>query len=61
VKINEYYTRSQAAEYLGITKNTLIGWEDKGLIVPFKDPMSGFHLYKEEDLQAILDNIKKAE
>ena len=45
------YKVSEVCDRLGIFKNTLYNWEKKGKIPKaFRDPMSGWRVYSEEDL-----------
>jgi len=51
-----YYRVSEVCKALGIFKNTLYNWEKKGKIPKaYRDPMSGWRLYSEKDI----DRIKK--
>jgi MerR family copper efflux transcriptional regulator len=55
---HDYMHIKEAAEYLGVTPNTLRTWEREGKIVVFRDPMSNYRMYQREDLEKILQDIK---
>ncbi len=54
IKGKKYYRVSDVCKILGIFKNTLYNWEKKGKIPKaHRDPMSGWRLYSEEDIEKI--------
>jgi excisionase family DNA binding protein len=49
-----YYRVSEVCKMLGIFKNTLYNWEQKGKIPKvYRDPMSKWRLYSEKDINRI--------
>ena len=54
VKLRDYLRISEAAEYLGVSPNTLRNWENAGKVVAFRHPVNGYRLFKREDLEALL-------
>lgn len=50
---------AEAAIFLGISRRSLYNWIEDGKIVSYRDPVSGHRMFKEKDLQKILNNIKK--
>lgn len=54
VKVSEYMTIRQAAEYLGVSCVTLRNWEKIGKVKPFRNPMNKYRLYKKDELDEIL-------
>jgi excisionase family DNA binding protein len=54
VKLRDYLRISQAAEYLGVSPNTLRNWENAGKVVAVRHPVNGYRLFKREDLDALL-------
>lgn len=58
-KINDYLMVVEAAEYLGVVPNTLRNWEKKGKIVSYRNPFNNYRLYKKQDLNKLLNDIKK--
>jgi MerR family copper efflux transcriptional regulator len=71
VKLSDFLRISEAAEYLGVSPNTLRNWENAGKIAAHRHPVNDYRLFKKEDLDALLgrldvqlspepqDNVKK--
>ena len=53
-KLDDYLRISQAAEYLGVCRNTLRNWEAAGKIPVYRHPMNNYRLYKASDLDELL-------
>lgn len=50
---------SEAAEYLGVSPNTLRNWENAGKIAAHRHPVNGYRLFKKEELDALLDQVRE--
>jgi len=57
-KLDEYLTISEAAEYLGVSPNTLRNWENADKIVAHRHPVNGYRLFKQEELDALLNQVQ---
>ena len=57
-KLRDFLRISDAAEYLGVSPNTLRNLERAGKIVAHRHPVNHYRLFKREDLDALL---RKAE
>ena len=57
--ISDYLSVKEAAEFLGVSKDTVRRWDRKGKLKAYRHPMNRYRLYKKEDLQKILDSIKQ--
>lgn len=57
MKINEYLKIGEAAEFMGVTKRTLINWEKSRKIKKVRRDIGGHRLYLKEDLEEILEKI----
>ena len=57
-KIGDYLTIKQAAEFIGVTPNTLRNWEQDKKITVYRNPQNKYRLYKKEDLEQLLKNIQ---
>lgn len=57
-KINEYMNIAQAAEFMGVTKRTLMNWEKQKKITVRRNPKNRYRMYKKEDLEKILEQIQ---
>lgn len=53
-RLNEFLRVSEAAEYLGVSPNTVRNWENAGKIVAHRHPVNGYRLFKQEELDSLL-------
>lgn len=53
-----YMKIREAAEFVGVDKETLRNWERKKKIAVYRDPINARRLYKKEDLEELLKSIK---
>ncbi len=53
-KLNEFLRISEAAEYIGVSPNTLRNWENAGKIAAHRHPVNGYRLFKQADLDQLL-------
>jgi excisionase family DNA binding protein len=58
-KLSDYLRISEAAEYLGVSPNTLRNWENAGKIVAHRHPMNSYRLFKKEELDALLNQVQQ--
>ena len=58
-KLKDYLRISEAAEYLGVSPNTLRNWENAGKIVAHRHPVNGYRLFKQEDLDDLLKQVQE--
>lgn len=58
-KLNEYITIKAAAQYLGVSQNTLRNWGHAGKIQERRHPVNCYRLYSVAELQALLVNAGK--
>ncbi len=54
VKLRDYLRISDAADYLGVSPNTLRNWERAGKIIAHRHPVNRYRLFRQEDLDALL-------
>jgi len=59
-KLDEYLTIKEAAEYLGVSPNTLRNWGARGKIAVHRNPVNGYRLFRTRDLQRILTRTKES-
>lgn len=57
MKISDYLNIKEAAEFLGISKNTLRNWEKKKKISVHRNVANGYRLYKKEELEKLLRDM----
>ena len=58
-KLSDYLRISEAAEYLGVSPNTLRNWENAGKIAAHRHPMNSYRLFKKEELDALLEQVRE--
>jgi excisionase family DNA binding protein len=58
-KLRDYLRISQAAEYLGVSPNTLRNWERAGKIEAHRHPVNHYRLFRHQDLDALLDRVER--
>ena len=56
-KISEYLKIREAAEYLGVSKDTLRRWDAAGKLKARRHPVSNFRLYLHADLDRFLAQV----
>lgn len=49
-----------AAQFLGVTENTLRNWEKEKKISVYRNPLNHYRLYHKEDLEQLLATIQKS-
>jgi MerR family copper efflux transcriptional regulator len=59
-KLSDYLRISEAAEYLGVSPNTLRNWVNAGKIAAIRHPVNDYRLFKREDLDALLKQVEMA-
>ncbi len=59
-KIIDYLKIQDAANFIGVTPNTLRNWEKDKKIIVYRNPQNSYRLYKKEDLENLLKEIKPA-
>ena len=57
-KLNEYLTVGEAAELLGVSKDTLRRWDRAGKLKARRHPITGYRLYLRDELSAWLKRLK---
>lgn len=53
-KLDGYLRIKEAAEYLGVSANTLRNWGRDGKITEHRHPVNNYRLYKKDDLTRLL-------
>ena len=49
-----------AAEFLGVSPNTLRNWSRDGKIPVHRNPINGYRLYEKSDLERLLREINRS-
>lgn len=58
-KLRDFLRISEAADYLGVSANTLRNWERAGKIVAHRHPVNRYRLFKREELDAVLRKVER--
>ena len=58
-KLNDFLKIAEAAEYLGVSPNTLRNWENAGKILAHRHPVNGYRLFKKEELDELLNRAEQ--
>jgi MerR family transcriptional regulator, copper efflux regulator len=58
-KLRDYLRISDAADYLGVSPNTLRNWENAGKIMAHRHPVNHYRLFRREDLDALLKRVER--
>ncbi|MGO8683140.1 MAG: MerR family transcriptional regulator [Thermoleophilia bacterium] len=59
-KLDEFVTIKQAAKFLGVSPNTLRNWHRDGKMAVYRNPISGYRLFKKADLEELLRQIEES-
>jgi excisionase family DNA binding protein len=58
-KLSDYLKTAEAAEFLGVSQNTLRTWAGDGAIPMHRNPANGYRLFRKSDLEAFLRKTAK--
>jgi excisionase family DNA binding protein len=56
--LKDHLRISEAAEYLGVSPNTLRNWQIAGKVEAVRHPVNGYRLFKRKDLDALLQQVE---
>ena len=55
--MKNYMSIQEAADLLGVSPQTLRKWEKKGDLVPYRNPINHYRMYKVGQIEAFLENM----
>ena len=58
-RLDGYLRIREAAEFLGVSPNTLRNWGREDKIPEFRHPLNNYRLYRRSDLEDVLRRITK--
>lgn len=59
-KLDTYLTIREAAEFLGVSANTLRNWGRDGKVPMHRNPINDYRLFKRVDLERLLKSIERS-
>ena len=59
-KLSDYMRVAEAADYLGVSPNTLRNWVNAGKIAAIRHPVNDYRLFKLKDLEDLLKKVASA-
>lgn len=59
MSLHDYLQIKAAAAFLGVSVNTLRNWERTGKLKTYRNPINGYRLYKQADLEALLAAVEE--
>jgi excisionase family DNA binding protein len=59
-KLRDFLRISDAADYLGVSPNTLRNWERTGKIAAHRHPVNGYRLFRQQELDSLLRKVEPA-
>lgn len=58
-KLDQFLSIQQAAEYLGVCRNTLRNWCRQGKVPEYRHPINNYRLFRATDLDALLKETEQ--
>jgi excisionase family DNA binding protein len=59
-KVKDYLLVKDAADYLGVSPNTIRNWSRDGRLPVHRNPMNSYRLYRKSDLDRLLKSIRRS-
>jgi excisionase family DNA binding protein len=59
-KLDAYLTIKEAAEFLGVSLNTLRNWGRDGKVPMHRNPVNGYRLFQKSDLERLLRDTQQS-
>lgn len=56
----EFCFIEEAAKILGVNKNTLRGWDKRGIFVTYRHPINSYRMYKRTELEEFLKKLQES-
>lgn len=60
-KLDSFLTVAQAADFLGVSANTIRNWGKDGKIDEYRHPINNYRLFKPEDLRRVLTKVTQTQ
>ena len=59
-KLKDYLRVKEAAEFLGVSPNTIRNWSREGKLNTFRNPINSYRLFRKSDLEQLLDDTSRS-
>ena len=59
LRLDEFLTVKEAAEFLGVSPNTIRNWGREAKIPEHRHPINNYRLYRRDDLEGLLKLLQK--
>ena len=59
LRLDDFLTVKEAAEFLGVSPNTVRNWGREGKIPEHRHPINNYRLYRRQDLESLLKQLQK--
>ena len=59
LNLKDYLTVGDAAKKLGVSRATLRNWDKAGKLKPYRHPVNGYRLYRQKELEALLQEVQR--
>jgi MerR family copper efflux transcriptional regulator len=59
LRLDEFLTVKEAAEFLGVSPNTVRNWGREDKIPEHRHPINNYRLYRRQDLEGLLKLLQK--
>ena len=59
LRLDEFLTVKEAAEFLGASPNTVRNWGREDKIPEHRHPINNYRLYRRQDLEKLLKQLQK--
>ena len=59
LRLDEFLTVKEAAEFLGVSPNTVRKWGREDKIPEHRHPINNYRLYRRQDLEGLLKQLQK--
>ncbi len=59
LRLDDFLTVKEAAEFLGVSANTIRNWGREGKIPEHRHPVNNYRLFIREDLEKLLRQVER--
>ncbi|MCH7530095.1 helix-turn-helix domain-containing protein [Patescibacteria group bacterium] len=56
--MRKYMTIQEAADALGVSSQTLRNWEKAGELIPYRNPINKYRMYKVSQIESFIEEMR---